>query len=90
MGKTVFCRKYQQELDGLDIPPMPGKVGEEILANISKKAWGEWMGHQTTLINEKRLNLMSLTDREYLNEQRERFFSGKEVDKADGYIPPSE
>lgn len=90
MGKKVFCRKYKEELEGLDLAPMPGKAGQEIIENISKKAWGEWMAHQTMLINEKRLNLMSLTDREYLNVQRENFFSGKDVDQADGYVAPSE
>ena len=90
MARNVFCRKYQEELEGLDLPPMPGPKGQDIFANVSKKAWGEWMAHQTTLINEKRLNLMDLTDRAYLDEQREKFFSGEEVDQAEGYILPSE
>ena len=90
MARNVFCRKYQEELEGLDLPPMPGAKGQDIFENVSKKAWGEWMAHQTTLINEKRLNLMDLTDRAYLDEQREKFFSGEEVDQAEGYIPPSE
>ena len=90
MGRTVFCQKYKEELEGLDLPPMPGARGQDIFENISKKAWGEWMAHQTTLINEKRLNLMALADRVYLDEQREKFFSGREVDQAEGYIPPTE
>ena len=90
MARNVFCRKYQEELEGLELPPMPGPKGQDIFANVSKKAWGEWMAHQTTLINEKRLNLMDLTDRAYLDEQREKFFSGEEVDQAEGYVPPSE
>lgn len=90
MARMVFCRKYKQELEGLDLPPMPGQKGQDILENISKQAWGEWMAHQTTLINEKRLNLMDLTDRAYLDEQREKFFGGEEVDQAEGYIPPSD
>lgn len=90
MSRTVFCRKYKEELEGLDLPPMPGTKGQDIFENISKKAWGEWMSHQTMLINEKRLNLMDLTDRAYLDEQREKFFSGEEVDEAEGYVPPSE
>ena len=90
MARNVFCRKYQEELEGLDLPPMPGAKGQDIFANVSKKAWAEWMAHQTTLINEKRLNLMDLTDRAYLDEQREKFFSGEEVDQAEGYVPPSE
>ena len=90
MSRMVFCRKYKQQLEGLDLPPMPGASGQDILNNISKKAWGEWMAHQTLLINEKRLNLMDLTDRTYLNEQRDKFFSGESVDQAEGYIAPEE
>ncbi len=90
MARTVFCRKLKQELPGLDLPPFPGPKGEEVFNNISKQAWGEWMQHQTTLINEMRLNMMDLTARTYLSEQREKFFSGEQVDQAEGYVPPSE
>ena len=90
MARTVFCRKLNQELPGLDLPPFPGPKGEEIFNNISKQAWGEWMQHQTTLINEMRLNMMDLTARTYLAEQREKFFAGEQVDQAEGYVPPTE
>jgi len=90
MARTVFCRKLKQELPGLYLPPFPGPKGEEVFNNISKQAWGEWMQHQTTLINEMRLNMMDLTARTYLAEQREKFFAGEQVDQAEGYVPPSE
>ena len=90
MSRTVFCRKYQEQLDGLDAPPYPGPKGQDIFDNVSKKAWGEWMSHQTMLINEKRLNMMDMTARTYLTQQMEKFLSGEEYDAADGYVPPSE
>jgi Fe-S cluster biosynthesis and repair protein YggX len=90
MPRTVFCRKLNKELPGLDLPPFPGPAGEDIFNNISKQAWDEWMAHQTTLINEMRLNMMDLTARTYLAEQREKFFAGEEVDQAEGYVPPTE
>lgn len=90
MARMVQCRKLKKELPGLDMPPFPGPKGQEIFDNISKQAWGEWMAHQTTLINEMRLNMMDLTARTYLAEQREKFFSGEDVDQAEGYVPPSE
>ncbi len=90
MSRTVFCRKYQEELDGLDAPPYPGPKGQDIFENVSKKAWAEWMSHQTMLINEKRLNLMDMTARTYLTQQMEKFLSGEAYDAADGYVPPSE
>ena len=90
MSRMVHCRKLKQELPGLDMPPFPGPKGQEIFDNISKQAWAEWMTHQTTLINEMRLNMMDLTARTYLSEQREKFFAGEDVDQAEGYVPPAE
>jgi len=90
MSRTVFCKKYQQELEGLAVAPLPGAKGQEIFDTISQKAWHEWMQHQTMLINEKHLNTMDLTDRTYLKEQMDKFFAGDDYDQADGYVPPSE
>ena len=44
--RKVFCRKYGEELEGLDKPPYPGLKGEDIVDNVSKKAWEEWLEHQ--------------------------------------------
>ena len=88
MTRKVFCKKYQQELEGLDQPPYPGPKGQEIFAQVSKKAWQEWLERQTMLINEKKLNLMDKGTRGYLQEQMERFFRNQAVDQAEGYVPP--
>ena len=53
MARTVLCRRYGEELEGLDRAPLPGAKGQEIFDHVSKKAWLEWQGHQTMLINEK-------------------------------------
>ncbi len=90
MSRTLICRKYKKEMEGLDAPPFPGPKGKDIFDNISRQAWQEWLAHQTMLINEKRLNMMDLTARTYLGEQRDKFLSGEEFDKAEGYVPPSE
>ncbi|MEZ5528442.1 MAG: oxidative damage protection protein [Porticoccaceae bacterium] len=90
MARMVHCKKLNKELEGLDAPPFPGPKGQNIYENISKQAWQEWLEHQTRLINEKHLNMMDLTARTYLNEQRDRFLSGQEIDEAEGYVPPSE
>lgn len=87
MSRTVFCRKYQQEMEGLAMPPMPGAKGQELFGQVSKQAWQDWLAHQTTLINEKHLNLMNPEHRKYLLEQMDRFFDNDAVDKADGYVP---
>lgn len=89
MARMVFCRRYKESLEGLDVPPYPGAKGQDIYDNISKKAWQEWMAHQTMLINEKRLNMMEMSTRVYLTEQMSRFLSGDQYDQADGYVPPA-
>ena len=89
MPRTVFCKKYQQELEGLDLPPLPGAKGQDIFETISKKAWEEWLQLQTMLINEKQLNTMNMTDRTYLGEQMNKFFSNQDYDRAEGYVPIS-
>ena len=71
MTRQVFCRKYQKEMEGLDFAPFPGAKGEELFNNISKQAWQEWLKHQTTLINEKRLNVFEPEAKKFLEEQRE-------------------
>lgn len=90
MSRTVFCRKYQQELPGLDAPPFPGAKGQDIYENVSQQAWQEWLNHQTMLINEKQLNLMETGTRVYLGEQMSKFLRGENVDQAEGYVPPGE
>ncbi|MDO8860895.1 oxidative damage protection protein [Haliea sp. E1-2-M8] len=88
MTRTVFCKRYQQELEGLMAPPYPGPKGQDIYENVSKKAWEEWQAQQTMLINEKQLSLIDPDTRKYLQQEMDKFLSGQEHDKAEGYVPP--
>lgn len=90
MTRMVMCRKYHQELPGLDKPPFPGSKGEDIYLHISQKAWDEWQKHQTMLINERHLNMMNAEHRKFLQVEMDKFMTGDDYAKADGYIPPSE
>lgn len=88
MSRQVFCRKYQKEMDALDFAPFPGAKGQELFDTISKQAWQEWLKHQTTLINEKRLNVFEPDAKKFLEEQREKFFNNDEsLEKAEGLKP---
>jgi Fe-S cluster biosynthesis and repair protein YggX len=90
MSRTVFCKKHQKDLEGLDRAPYPGPKGQEIFESVSKQAWQEWQQHQTMLINEKHLNMMDVESRKYLQEEMDKFLSGKDYDQAEGYVAPSE
>ncbi len=90
MSRTVYCRKYQAEMEGLDQPPYPGPKGQEIYDSVSKQAWQEWQTHQTMLINEKQLNMMDAESRKFLQGEMEKFLAGEEFEQAEGYVPPTE
>jgi Fe-S cluster biosynthesis and repair protein YggX len=90
MARTVFCKKYQREMEGLATPPYPGPKGQEVFEHVSKQAWQEWQAHQTLLINERRLSLMDPETRKFLQTEMDKFFAGAEVAQAEGYVPPAE
>lgn len=76
MTRTVNCVKLNQELEGLDFPPLPGDLGKKIFDNVSKEAWQNWIKQQTMIINENRLNLADESARKYLRQQLEYYFFG--------------
>jgi Fe-S cluster biosynthesis and repair protein YggX len=88
MTRTVMCRKYGQELPGLDTPPYPGPKGQDIYDHVSRRAWQEWQAHQTRLINEKHLSLADAAARRFLQEEMTKFLAGEDFEQAEGYVPP--
>ncbi|OUS28259.1 oxidative damage protection protein [Gammaproteobacteria bacterium 45_16_T64] len=87
MSRTVLCRKYQKELEGLDRAPYPGPKGKLIFENVSKQAWQAWLAHQTMIINEKRLNLMAPTTQTFLADELEKFLDDGDYERPEGYVP---
>ncbi len=67
------------------VPPMPGPKGTELMDTVSEEAWEAWKSHQTTLINEKHLDLSEAKDRSWLLEQMDKYFNNEEVEKAFGF-----
>ena len=90
MAGTVHCVKLGREAEGLDFQPYPGELGKRIFENVSKEAWQEWLGHQTMLINEYRLNLMDPKAKEFLEQQMEAYFFGEGAQQPEGYVPPEQ
>jgi len=90
MTRSVFCKKYQKDMEGLETPPYPGAKGQEVFDSVSRQAWQEWLAHQTMIINERSLNLMDPETRKYLTEQMDKFFANEDFEKAEGYVAPSE
>jgi Fe-S cluster biosynthesis and repair protein YggX len=40
------------------------------------------------LINEKQLSLVDPQTRKYLQQEMDKFLSGEDYDRAEGYVPP--
>ena len=83
--KKIICKKLNEELPALTSPPMPGPKGLELMNTISEKAWEMWKSHQTTLINEKHLDMSDPENRKWLLLQMEKFFNNEDYAKAQGF-----
>jgi Fe-S cluster biosynthesis and repair protein YggX len=89
METIVFCKKYQEELPAMSFPPLPGQAGKDLMETVSQKAFDAWKLHQTTLINERRLDLSIAENRTFLIEEMHKFFDNKEVAQAEGFVDPN-
>ena len=85
MSKKIFCKKLNTALPSLSVPPMPGPKGIEIMNSISEEAWEMWKSHQTTLINERKLDMSDPENRRWLQEQMDKFFNNKDYETASGF-----
>ena len=85
MSKKILCKKLNKEMVALSAPPIPGPKGIEIMNSVSEEAWEMWKSHQTTLINEKHLDMSDSENRKCLMEQMERFFNNEDYEKASGF-----
>ena len=90
MTRIVHCKKLNKKAEGLERPPYPGQLGQEIFNNISSYAWQLWLEHQTMLINEYRLVLTDPQARKFLKEEMEKFLFGDGAVKPTGYVPKDE
>ncbi len=88
--RTVRCIKLHKDLPGLDRPPVPGELGQEVFENVSKQAFKMFADHFKMIVNEYRLDLSSpATDKIYEEQLREFFFGGG-IKLPDEYVPPNE
>ncbi|KAA6187420.1 oxidative damage protection protein [Thiohalocapsa marina] len=90
MTRMVNCVKLGHEAEGLERQPYPGELGKRVFENVSKQAWGDWLKHQTMLINENRLSPMDPKARKFLEAQMDSYFFGAGADMPEGYVPPKD
>jgi Fe-S cluster biosynthesis and repair protein YggX len=85
----MYCQKLKREAEALDKPPFPGEIGQKIIENISKEAWGLWLNQQTMLINENRLTPFEPEARALLKAEMEKFLFTDDSEAPEGYVPPA-
>ncbi len=86
MSHIINCIKHGEAQEGLDRAPYPGELGQKIYTQVSKRAWQEWLVHQTMLINENRLSAIDPKARKFLSEELEKYFFGGGSAKPDGFV----
>ncbi|CAL4324573.1 putative Fe(2+)-trafficking protein [Buchnera aphidicola (Chaitophorus sp. 3695)] len=77
MKRKIYCVFFKKKMTGLKYIVYPGKLGEKIYKNISKKAWNQWIKKQTILINENKLNMLNLKDQKIIYKKMYNFLFKK-------------
>ena len=71
----VHCAKCGQDREGLGAPPFGGEMGRNVQAQVCGICWGEWLGRQTMIINEYRLNVVDPKAQESLLSEMKTFLA---------------
>lgn len=73
----VNCVRCGQLGPQLPAPPLPTELGTRIFDSICRPCWGQWLGHQTAMINHYALDLREPEARKFLTEQTELYLFGQ-------------
>jgi Fe-S cluster biosynthesis and repair protein YggX len=67
--EVIQCRRCREERPALAAPPFRGPRGERIQKQICAECWGDWLKHQTLLINHYGLDPRDQDARAFLYDQ---------------------
>jgi Fe-S cluster biosynthesis and repair protein YggX len=73
---TIHCRRCDDDRPRLEKAPFRSERGERIQASICAVCWGEWLQHQTLLINHYGLDPRDAKSREFLYTQIDEVLLG--------------
>jgi len=71
----ITCSRCGEAVPQMAKPPLRGKIGQEIHANVCQTCWDEWSRGEVMLINEYRLNLADPEHRKALYDHMREFFN---------------
>ena len=72
----IQCVRCGQTEEQLPKPPLRNALGERVHTAIGKNCWGEWLRHQTALINHYGLDVRDQEARAFLMDNMEKFLFG--------------
>lgn len=82
----IMCGRCGEEQDQLGRAPFRSELGERIRNEICQRCWGEWLQHQTLLINHYGLDPRDAKARQFLYQQIEDVLlgggDGEEIDTS--------
>jgi Fe-S cluster biosynthesis and repair protein YggX len=67
------CRRCDSAAEGLGAAPLPGAVGQLVLAGTCCACWDLWREEQVKLINENKLSPAKAEDYEFLVDRMKGF-----------------
>ncbi len=84
--ETIRCRRCEKDAPQMEKAPFRNAIGERVHEEICQDCWGEWLQHQTLLINHYGLDPRDPKARAFLYEQIERVLleggEGEQVDTS--------
>jgi Fe-S cluster biosynthesis and repair protein YggX len=84
--ETISCLRCERDAPRIEKAPFKNAIGERVQEEICQDCWGEWLQHQTLLINHYGLDPRDPKAREFLYEQIETVLlkggEGEQVDTS--------
>ena len=80
----IQCSRCGETRAAMPYAPLNNEVGRRVQAEICQVCWGDWLKHQTMLINHYGLNVRDADAKKFLTENLERFlFTPGEAEQVD-------
>ena len=89
MARTIECKKLGKPLPGMAYKPFANELGQRIYDSISQEAWKMWLEHSKMIVNEYRLDLTSVSGKQVLLDEAEKYFFGEGAQVPPDYQPPA-
>ena len=75
MASTIHCARCQRDTESFPEMPLPAPHGDELMTHTCPECFKDWMGTETMIINEYKLDLGVPRNQDLLNEEMARFLN---------------